>query len=90
MRNGIGLFVLLSLLAGCGFSTVVSPADAPRMSRDELKAILGRTDLVVIDVRTGRSWEESHDKIKGAIREDPQEFKAWVNKYPKDKTYVLY
>ena len=27
-------------------------ADAPRMTKDELKAMLGNPDLVIIDVRT--------------------------------------
>jgi hypothetical protein len=35
-------------------------------------------------------WADSDLKIKGAVREDPKVFESWANKYPKDKTIVLY
>jgi rhodanese-related sulfurtransferase len=64
--------------------------DAPRMTKDELKAKLGKSDLLIIDVRYGKDWTESDLKIKGAIREDPKAFDSWASKYPKDKTLVFY
>ena len=90
MRKGTGLVILLMFLVGCGLSTVAQPTDVPRMSKEELKAILGKPDVVVIDVRLGREWTDSGLKIKGAVREDPQDFSTWIAKYPKEKTYVLY
>jgi rhodanese-related sulfurtransferase len=68
------------------------PADgAARMSLDELKSKLSDSNVVIIDVRTGKDWEQSKQKIKGAIREDPKgDVAAWSAKYPKDKTFVLY
>ena len=65
-------------------------ADAPRMTKDELKGMLGSPDLVIVDVRYGKDWTDSDLKIKGAVREDPEAFQSWTNKYPKDKTIVLY
>jgi Rhodanese-like domain len=65
-------------------------ADAPRMTKDELKGMMGNPDLVIIDVRTQQNWAESDLKIKGAVREDPESLDSWANKYPKDKTLVLY
>ena len=65
-------------------------AEAPRMPKDELKAMLGSPDLIIIDVRYGKDWTDSDSKIKGAVREDPKLFESWANKYPKDKTIVLY
>jgi hypothetical protein len=64
--------------------------DAPRMTKDDLKAMLGNPDLVIIDVRFGKDWTESDLKIKGAVREDPEAFGSWANKYPKGKTLVFY
>ena len=64
--------------------------DAPRMPKDDLKAMLGSPDLIVIDVRYGRDWTDSDLKIKGAVREDPQAFDSWANKHPKDKILVFY
>jgi hypothetical protein len=62
----------------------------PRMSVEDLRARLGSPDLVVLDVRRGWSWSSSNEKIAGAIREDPGEFSSWYDKFPKDKTLVLY
>jgi hypothetical protein len=70
--------------------TFAKSADVPRMTKDELKAMLGNPDLVIIDVRLGRDWTDSDSKIKGAIREDPKSVKSWAEKYSKDKTIVLY
>jgi rhodanese-related sulfurtransferase len=65
--------------------------EVPRMTKEELKPLLGEPDLVIVDVRVGPSWTASQWKIKGAVREDPRaDIKAWAEKYPKDKTIVLY
>ena len=65
-------------------------AEVPRMPKDELKAMLGSPDLIIVDARYGKDWTDSDVKIKGAVREDPKVFESWTNKYPKDKTIVLY
>jgi hypothetical protein len=72
------------------FTMPVWSADAPRMGKDELKAMLGNPDLVIMDVRAKKDWTDGDSKIKGAIREDPESVKSWVEKYSKDKTIVLY
>ena len=78
-------FILLAI----GMFTTCK-GDVPRMTKDELKAMLGNPDLVIIDVRLETNWRESDSKIKGAIREEPDNIKSWANKYPKDKILVLY
>jgi predicted sulfurtransferase len=72
------------------FTTLARPVDAPRMTKDELKAMMGNPDLVIIDVRLGKDWTDSDLKIKGAVREEPEAFESWAKKYPKDKTLVFY
>lgn len=64
--------------------------DAPRMTREELKALLGDSNLVVLDVRTQGHWAATEEKITGAIRENPDGFESWADKYSKEKTLVLY
>jgi rhodanese-like protein len=76
------------IVAGC--TMFEKSGDAPRMTKDELKARLGNPDLLVIDVRYGKDWTDSDLKIKGAIREDPKAFDSWASKYPKDKILVFY
>ena len=65
-------------------------SDVARIDKDELKAMLGSPDLVVVDVRTGTDWNSSEFKIKGAVREDPGQATTWMNNYPKEKTLVFY
>jgi len=81
--------VLMLLGLGMGISLVFS-ADAPRMTKDELKALLGNPDLILLDVRAGRDWADSDSKIQGAIREEPGQVNSWSKKYSKDKIIVLY
>jgi rhodanese-related sulfurtransferase len=71
-------------------TTFAESADIPRMTVDELKAMLGNSDLVTVDVRGSGDWAESDLKIKGAVREDPVAVETWAKKYSKDKTLVLY
>ena len=78
----------LMILLGC--KTIVLSADAPRMTKEELRAMLDSADLIILDVRYGRDWAGSNLKIKGAIREDPDDVASWASKYVKDKALVLY
>ncbi len=64
---------------------------APRITKEELKEMLGKPELIMIDVRYGKDWTGSKEKIQGAIRKDPKkDAKSWADKYGKDKTIVLY
>jgi hypothetical protein len=86
------------LLLGCvvmflGMGMFVSQllsADAPRMTKDELKALFGNPDLILLDVRSGSDWKDSDLKIQGAIREEPKKIKSWAEKYSKEKIIILY
>ena len=71
-------------------TTFAKSADVPRMTKDELKTMLGNPDWVILDVRAQSDWKGRDSKIKGAIREDPESVKSWAGKYSKDKTIVLY
>jgi rhodanese-related sulfurtransferase len=90
MKKRLFLAALLIFFMGGMLTTFAKPADVPRMTKDELKAMLDNSDLVILDVRFKKDWAEGDSKIKGAIREDPESVKSWAEKYPKDKTLVLY
>ncbi len=79
---------MLFMVGGC--TTLAKSTDAPRMTKEELKAMLGNPNLIIIDVRHGMDWTGSDLKIKGAVREDPEAIDSWANKYLKDKTLVFY
>ena len=87
-RKKIILFFLAAVLLAV--SGPVWAADVPRMTVDELKAVLGNDNVIVLDVRSGRDWKSSEFKIKGAKRAHPGEINTWAGTFPKDKTLVLY
>jgi hypothetical protein len=63
----------------------------PMVSKEELKTMLDRSDVVILDVRESESWKQAKTKIQGAVREEPEKgVEPWISKYPPDKTYVLY
>ncbi len=84
--------MLISAFMQTGFcaETTLSPENVPRITKEQLNAQLGNPDLVILDVRSPHDWEESNIMIKGAVREDPHKLGSWIDKYPKDKTFVLY
>ena len=84
-------FVILSLaIAGLFVIPALASEDVPRITKEELKALLGNPDVILLDVRIESHWNASEFKIKDAIRERPKEFGSWVDKYPKEKTIVFY
>ncbi len=89
-RKHIVSLLMVLLFFNSLLAFAVASADAPRMSKEELKGRLGDKDIVVIDVRTGYDWEKSDSKIRGAVREDPEDAGSWAKKYTKEKTIVLY
>jgi hypothetical protein len=94
MRKMLFSFVIL-LLSGfiqttLSVETASGSENVPRMTKEQLKAQLGNSDFVIIDVRSDHDWQDSNTKIKGAVRENPSKLDSWVNNYPKDKTIVLY
>ena len=64
--------------------------DAPRISTEELQAMLGSSDLVLLDVRTAKDWKKSDRKIVGSVRVDPIDVSSWAGDYSKDQKIILY
>ena len=65
-------------------------ATVPKMTKEELRAMLDNPDVIVLDVRVGRDWKASEYKIEGAVRVEHSEVKSWASRYGKDKTFVIY
>ncbi len=66
-------------------------AEVPRVSKEQLLSMMGKTEVVILDVREPESWKKSKLKIQGAVREDPlKDVQGWFDKYPRDKTLVFY
>lgn len=87
MMKKTTIILLVLLLAGVTYSWAGS---VEKMDKDELKAMLGSSDLVIFDVRTGRDWSSSEFKIKGAQRLDKNDHSSAMQSYGKDQTLVFY
>jgi hypothetical protein len=83
----VSTVALLLIVLVCGTS---SADKAYMMTKEQLVPLLGKSDVIIIDVRTNYYWDKSDIKIKGAVREESMKFGSWMKKYPKDKTIVLY
>ncbi len=75
----LGIFVLPAFTQGVS-----------RITKEEVKGMLGNFDAIIIDVRHVEDWNANELKIKGAVREDPINVSSWIDKYPKDKVLVFY
>ena len=75
--------------AGAGDAAVPYP-EIPRLSKEEVKAMVGNPDVVILDCRPVEQWKTSDQKIPGAVHEDPMNVESWVGKYSKDKALVIY
>ncbi len=82
--------VFFSFVMGLFFVAEALAAGVPRISKEDLLAIMTKPDVIIIDVRLSGDAADSGSKIKGAVREDPEKVEAWMDKYPKDKTLVFY
>jgi predicted sulfurtransferase len=83
--------VAILVILAMGFSLAVASEKVPRMPQEQLKEMIGKPEVVILDVRSKSDWEKAQTKILGAIREDPNKpTKSWAEKYSKDKTIVLY
>jgi rhodanese-related sulfurtransferase len=91
MRLKIALLgLLVTGLLGC-FQRWSVEDNIPRVTKEELKAMLDSPEVVIIDVRAGEDWTKGDIRIKGAVRENPGEDPhTWAGKYSKNKTIVFY
>lgn len=80
----VSLFLFSVLFYSCALTK------AQMLQPSELKSMLGRPGVVVIDARMDKEWNESDVKIKGAVRENPDDVSSWAGKYRKDKLVVVY
>jgi rhodanese-related sulfurtransferase len=83
----MALVVLAMVMFSLGASAF---AEDKRITKEEVKPMLGGPELVIIDVRSALDWDKNEFKVKGAVREDPETVSTWMGKYPKDKTLVFY
>ena len=73
----------------------ITPASAasievPRISVEQTRSMLGKPNVIIIDVRTTKTWWKSPTKISHAVREELGSMEQRVDKYPKTSTLIFY
>jgi 3-mercaptopyruvate sulfurtransferase SseA len=86
------LVAILLLVALAGYSAMPTTVEqVPRLTKEAVKELLGKPDVVIVDIRYIKQYEQSDKKIPGAVFVQLENFDEFVKNYPqKDKTYVLY
>jgi hypothetical protein len=94
MRNPVAAAVLIiALMAGillCRTTASGASIEVPRISIERTQKMLADPDVVIVDVRTAKTWWRSSSKIQNAVREEPGSPERWEGKYPKGKTLIFY
>jgi 3-mercaptopyruvate sulfurtransferase SseA len=68
-----------------------SVEQVPRLTKEIVKEMLWKPDVVIVDVRYIKQYEQSDKKIPGAVFVQPENFEEFVKYHPqKDAAYVLY
>jgi hypothetical protein len=92
-RLRYGLLVLAVILNGTAAApaaAATATADAPRITKEEARALLGAPQVIFVDARTESTWSKSDRKIKGAVRIDKWDLQMWASPYPGDTTFIIY
>jgi len=86
------LAVILMLIALAAYSAMPTTVEqVPRLSKEAVKAMLGKPGVVVMDGRYIKQYEQSDRKLPGAVFFQPETLDEFVKNHPqKDKTYIIY
>jgi hypothetical protein len=92
--HNIGVIVLcltmIPVVVGCTSMKTGSSSDIPRLSIETLLARINDPSILVLDDRLPGDQKRSKMKIKGAVRENPNDYLSWADKYHKSKNIVFY
>ena len=81
----LALSLMLAFTWSCG-----SGEKVPLLDRETIKSCLSDHEVIILDVRAPKDWNVSDKKIKGAVRQDPDEVATWADNLPKNKEIVIY
>jgi hypothetical protein len=79
------------LFSLAGYSAMPTTVEqVPRLTKEAVKEMLGKPDVVIVDIRYIKQFEQSDKKLPGAVFVQPENFDEFVKNHPqKDKTSVL-
>jgi hypothetical protein len=90
MKTKLFLVALCLALSIILLGTSLQADEVPRMTKEQLKAMLGNPELVLLDARRGVDWSSSEFKIQGAAYVGGEDYSDWSTRIDRNKTVVLY
>lgn len=86
------LVAILLVIALAGWSAPPSSVEqVPRLTKEQVRDMLGKPDVVIMDGRYIKQYEQSDRKLPGAVFFQPETLDEFVKNHPqKDKTYIVY
>ena len=80
----LAVSLMLAFTWSCG-----SGEKPPLLDRETIKSWLSKPEVIILDVRAPKDWNPSDKKIKGAVRQDPDEVATWAANLPKNQPIIL-
>jgi hypothetical protein len=85
------LAAIVTLVSMSGYTAPPSSVEqVPRLTKEAVKDMLGKPDVVIVDIRFIKQYEQSDSRLPGAVFVQPENFDEFAKNYPKQRTYVLY
>jgi hypothetical protein len=81
----LSVSLMLGFIWSCG-----NGEKPPLLDQENVKSSLLDREVIILDVRAPKDWKVSDKKIKGAVRQDPDEVATWAGNLPQDKKIILY
>lgn len=81
------MFVAAFLLVA---TAAARATEAPRISKEDAKALIGSPNVIFVDARINSEWKNSDKKIKGAVRVAGADYEIWATDLDRDTTFVIY
>ena len=88
-RRWTALVAVLAFLAALpALAGAAAPAEAPRVTAADVKALVAKKDVVIVDVRTRDAYDQEH--VEGAISIPLTELEGRLGELPKNKLIASY
>jgi hypothetical protein len=84
------LAVMACLIARAALPAAAATSEAPRITKEEAKELLGAPKVLFVDGRTETAWYKSDKKIRGAVRIDKWDLEMWASSFSSETTFIVY
>ena len=87
MRTRLATFAVIAVLAGAGLAAAQAVRNVPRITIDDVKALMAKKQVVLIDVRDPQSFADGH--LPGAVNVPFDHIPNHVEQWKKEKRLLV-